>query len=108
MKKRVKYKKIPVIRQSYLPVTIENTIAYKQEWSKRYEELERKHLGNIQILQDKANELETELKEKYNVVEYWDWGMSQVEWKKILREYGPVATAVSDAGKLMYVIMDQI
>ena len=114
-----RYKRITVMRQSGFPVTTENLIAFKSEWEKGFDALElelkskypdgAEYAANVGELTPKLDELDKSLRAKYPNVENWDWNQTQKNWKKLTKEYGPIAIAMSgDKKKLVYVIMDQI
>lgn len=111
-----KYKKIKAFRQSGLPVTLENLAAYDTEWRERYDaKLEEFKKGGARYdspegadLRAELDELEDELLNKYPTVDLWDWVTTQRDWKELTREYGPIALASDEGGKLCYIILDRI
>lgn len=110
-------KKIRVMRQSKLPVTLENLDKYRAEWKERYDALYDEHKENhgmaqkdLPILGEKLEKLEKEMIEKYPIIEEWDWIRSKKKWNKLVSEYGPIALATSSENpkEIVYVIMDQL
>jgi uncharacterized protein with HEPN domain len=110
-------KKIKIMRQSKLPVTLKNLEDYKSDWKVSYDKLYDEHKKkygmsqkDLPILGEKLEKLEKEMIEKYPVIEEWDWIKSKKKWNKLVTEYGPIAIATSseDPKEIVYVIMDQI
>lgn len=110
-------KKIRVMRQSKLPVKLENLSEFKKEWKDRYDELYDAHeaqygknVEKLPILAQKLEELESEMMVKYPTIEEWDWVNTKSNWKKLISDYGPigVATAADNPNEIVYVILDQL
>jgi len=105
-KSNAKYKKIEVFRQSNLPVNMDNLKAYKDEWRRRFDEIVEAN-PDMKIVNELSDALEIELLTKYKQNDHWDWVDSQRNWKKLTKEYGPIAVCHAESGKLIYLILDR-
>lgn len=105
---RVKYRKLEVVRQSGLPVKVDNLVSYQNEFRNEFDKLWDELKETPKEFEKRIAKIENDLLVKYPCTERWDWEMSQAKWKKIAEEYGPIAIVLSQAGKLVYIIMDQL
>lgn len=98
-----------VIRQSGMPVQLQNLESYKSEWTLEFDKLQAKHGLNMLDLSKDAAVLETELLKKYGTIEIWEPLKTAKAWRSKVLEYGPILVATQQGSKeLVYVIADQL
>lgn len=100
---------IPVVRQSKLPVTLENLDLYKKEWQRRFDRLQKRYSkpSQQQTLDYFLAKTEVRLLEKYPNEERRKMPATIKEWEDLVSEYGPVAIGMNDQSqRLMLLIAD--
>jgi hypothetical protein len=106
--------KIKVVRESGLPVSIENYKQFNIKWKVTYDKTIDKYLekgedkdkGMLRI-QKILERYERLLKRAYPMEERWDMLVGDDKTKAILKEYGPIIIAIErETQELVYVIAD--
>lgn len=93
---------------SGLPVKLENLESFQNEWRSGYDKLHAEAGLDMLKLTETTAKLETELLQKYAVIENVALPKTQKQWSKLFKEYGPiVVTKAMDSGQLTLAIMDQ-
>ena len=106
--------KIKVIRESGLPVSIDNYKEFSVKWKATYDMVIDKYLEKgedtdkgMRRIQKVLDRYERLLKRAYPMEERWGVLGNDDQTKAILKEYGPIIMAVEqETQELVYVIAD--
>ena len=98
---------IRVLRQSGLPIELEDLNSYKKKWEDGFDAIKNECGEDRKQMQERLQNLEDELKAEYGQDTRWKLVTTQKQMKEIVKEYGMIAAAMTHHDELVYLILDE-
>lgn len=99
---------VTIIKQSGNPVDHKEADKYSEEWKKGWNNLFDAYKDDMTTMQEKSQEFEDKLSEKYSINQKVDLPKNMKGWRKLLETHqsGIMVDEDVKTGKLMLVILD--
>jgi hypothetical protein len=99
---------VTIIKQSGNPVDHKEADKYSEEWKKGWNNLFDAYKDDMTTMQEKSQEFEDKLSEKYSINQKVDLPKNMKGWRKLLETHqsGIMIDEDVKTGKLMLVILD--
>ena len=99
---------VTIIKQSGNPVNNKEADKYSEEWKEGFNKLFDAYKDDMKTMQEKSQEFEDKLSEKYSINQKVDLPKNMKGWKKLLETHksGIMIDEDINTGKLMLVILD--
>ena len=99
---------VTIIKQSGNPVNNKEADKYSEEWKEGFNKLFDAYKDDMKTMQEKSQEFEDKLSEKYSINQKVDLPKNMKGWKTLLETHKSCIMIDEDikTGKLMLVILD--